>query len=56
MRAGTMICLQYLSCFCDIAACVSGNQSVRDAAQAVDCVADVMWCRRARARVFWRGF
>lgn len=41
---GTMICLQYLSCFCDILACLTANDDIRQIAAAIDCIADVMWC------------
>ena len=41
---GTMIAAQYPACLCSIAACLSGSSEINDAAQALDCVADVLWC------------
>ncbi|KAI8473430.1 MAG: hypothetical protein J3K34DRAFT_410720 [Monoraphidium minutum] len=40
----TMIVAQYLACICSIAACLTGSQEINDAAQLLDCVADVLWC------------
>ncbi|KAG2424690.1 hypothetical protein HXX76_014266 [Chlamydomonas incerta] len=37
-----MIALQYLSCICHILACFFDQ--LREAAQFVDCLADVVWC------------
>lgn len=41
---GFMVAMQYFSCLCDIAACVTGNDFLQDAAQAVDCVAEFSYC------------
>lgn len=41
---GTMICAQYLACICWLAACITGSEEINDAAQLLDCVADVLWC------------
>ena len=43
--AGTMIALQYIACIFHIIACVSGINEVHQAAQIIDCIADIVWCR-----------
>ena len=41
---GTMIFCQYLSCLCDIAACLSGSDEIRLLADAIDIAAQLIWC------------
>ena len=41
---GFMIFMQYLSCICRLAACISGNDELDAMADAVECVADLTYC------------
>lgn len=41
---GCAVFLQYLSCICDLAACVSGSEELAACAHVVDCCADYVWC------------
>jgi len=39
-----MVAMQYLSCVCNIAACLTGSEELHSAAAAVDCVAEFSYC------------
>ena len=57
---GTMIFCQYLSCLCDIAACLSGSDEIRLLADAIDIAAQLIWCTCAAsspppAGLLWGG-
>jgi hypothetical protein len=41
---GTMIALQYLSCICDIVACITGSEDIAALASIIDLIADLVWC------------
>eukprot|EP00892_Ulva_mutabilis_P006315 jgi/Ulvmu1/4055/UM019_0032.1 len=40
----TMIALQFLSCICNIVACLTQNSAIDQAADLVDLIADIVWC------------
>jgi hypothetical protein len=40
----TMIVLEYIACVLHIVACIVGSEELRQAAQIVQIIADVMWC------------
>ncbi|KAI7745173.1 hypothetical protein M8C21_019167 [Ambrosia artemisiifolia] len=41
---GFMFCLQQLACICSLVACIVGNDELSDAAQALNCLADMVYC------------
>ncbi|KAD4384673.1 hypothetical protein E3N88_24841 [Mikania micrantha] len=41
---GFMFCLQQLACICSIVACLVGNDELSDASQALNCLADIVYC------------
>eukprot|EP00798_Chlamydomonas_sp_ICE-L_P023030 gene23030-30224_t len=41
---GTMIALEYLACICHIVACITGSGEIQQAAQIIQCIADIVWC------------
>lgn len=41
---GFMIFMQYLACLCQIAACITGSDELRNLANIIDLAADILWC------------
>ncbi|GJZ93571.1 hypothetical protein Tco_0665636 [Tanacetum coccineum] len=41
---GFMFCLQQLACICSLVACIVGNDELSDASQALNCLADIVYC------------
>ncbi|KAJ9555143.1 hypothetical protein OSB04_009757 [Centaurea solstitialis] len=41
---GFMFCLQQLACICSIVACLVGSDELSDASQALNCLADMVYC------------
>lgn len=40
----TMVALQFLSCICNIVACLTQNEAIDAAADLTDLIADIVWC------------
>ena len=40
----TMVALQFLSCICNIVACLTQNELIDQAADLTDLIADIVWC------------
>nr|XP_027108404.1 uncharacterized protein LOC113728098 isoform X5 [Coffea arabica]XP_027115256.1 uncharacterized protein LOC113733213 isoform X5 [Coffea arabica] len=41
---GFMFCLQQLACICSLIACIVGSEEIEDAAQMLNCLADMVYC------------
>ena len=39
-----MFCLQQLACICSLIACIVGSEEIEDAAQMLNCLADMVYC------------
>jgi hypothetical protein len=37
------VCVQYISCICNIVACITGSEEMAQLANIVDCLADIAW-------------
>ena len=50
LTAGARARPQYLSCLCNIAACLSGSEEINELANCTDNIAQISWCTCAPAR------
>ena len=36
--------LEYIACICHIVACITGSEEIRQLANLIQCIADIVWC------------